>query len=127
MNGRSRAAGFTVIEILVSIALLAVVVVSVLSLLPGLARANAATSDEQRATLVAKSYFEQAAAFYATPANYDSAAPLPENTTGGLSCTAPLVTGMSADAAGQVNLKRVTLVCTLRARTFTFERDFVRR
>lgn len=127
MNGRARKAGFTVIEILVSVALLAVVVSLTLSLLPGFARVNSMTADEQRVTLVSKSYFEQAAAFYASSANYDSAAPLPENTTGGLTCRTPATTTLSSDAGGQVNLKRVTLTCTLGTRTFTFERDFARR
>lgn len=49
--------GFTLVEILISVALLAVVVTATFSLLPGIAQTNASTKNEQRVTLVAKSFY----------------------------------------------------------------------
>lgn len=124
MNTKSQ--GFTLVEILVSLALLSVIATATFGLLPGLAKSNSATRDEQRVTLVAKSFYEQTAAFYATAATYDQAPPAPEGTVDGLTCAAPAVTSLSTDTAGQTTLKRVVLSCTLLGRTSTFQRDFAR-
>ena len=124
MNTKSQ--GFTLVEILVSLALLSVIATATFGLLPGLARSNSATRDEQRVTLVAKSFFEQTAAFYATSVNYDQDPPAPEGTVDGLACSAPAVTSLSTNTAGQTTLKRVVLSCTLLGRTSAFQRDFAR-
>lgn len=124
MNTKSQ--GFTLVEILVSLSLLSVVIVATFGLLPGLAKSNSATRDEQRVTLVAKSFFEQTTAFYATSIAYDQVPPAPEGTVDGLACSAPAVTSLSTDTAGQTTLKRVILSCTLLGRTSTFQRDFAR-
>lgn len=128
MTSARRAAtqGFTLVEILVSIVLLAVVVTATFGLLPGVARTNASTRDEQRVTLVAKSFYEQAASFYASSANYDQAPPAAENTVDGLTCPAPTVTSLSTNTAGQTTLKRVSLSCALLGKTYPFQRDFAR-
>ena len=118
--------GFTLVEILVSLALLSVVIVATFGLLPGLAKSNSATRVEQRVTLVAKSFFEQTAASYASAATYDQAPLAPENTVDGLTCPAPAVTSLSTNPAGQTTLKRVILNCTLLGRSYTFQRDFAR-
>lgn len=122
MNTKSQ--GFTLVEILVSLALLSVIATATFGLLPGLARSNSATRDEQRVTLVAKSFFEQTAAFYATSVNYDQDPPAPEGTVDGLACSA--VTSPIPNPAGQTTLKRVVLSCTLLGRTSAFQRDFAR-
>ena len=122
MNTKSQ--GFTLVEILVSLALLSVIATATFGLLPGLARSNSATRDEQRVTLVAKSFFEQTAAFYATSVNYDQDPPAPEGTVDGLACSA--VTSPIPNPAGQTTLKRVVLSCTLLGRTSDFQRDFAR-
>ena len=121
MNTKSQ--GFTLVEILVSLALLSVIATATFGLLPGLARSNSATRDEQRVTLVAKSFFEQTAAFYATSVNYDQVPPAPEGTVDGLVCSA--VTSFP-NPAGQTTLKRVILSCTLFGRTSTFQQDFAK-
>ena len=122
MNTKSQ--GFTLVEILVSLALLSVIATATFGLLPGLARSNSATRDEQRVTLVAKSFFEQTAAFYATSVNYDQDPPAPGGTVDGLACSA--VTSPIPNPAGQTTLKRVVLSCTLLGRTSAFQRDFAR-
>ena len=124
MNTNSQ--GFTLVEILVSLALLSVIATAAFGLLPGLARSNSATRDEQRVTLVAKSFFERTAAFYATSVTYDQVPPAPEGTVDGLACSAPAVTSLSTNTAGQTTLKRVILSCTLLGRISTFQRDFAR-
>lgn len=118
--------GFTIVEILISVALLAVVVTATFSLLPGIAQTNASTKNEQRVTLVAKSFYEQTAAFYASATNYDQAPPAAENTVDGLSCPAATVTSLSTNTAGQTSLKRVALTCSLLGKTYPFQRDFAR-
>ena len=118
--------GFTLVEILVSLALLSVVIAATFGLLPGLAKSNSATRNEQRVTLVAKSFFEQTAASYSTAVTYDQAPPAPENTVDGLTCPTPAVSSLSTNPAGQTTLKRVILTCTLLGRTYTFQRDFAR-
>ena len=122
MNTKSQ--GFTLVEILVSLALLSVIATATFGLLPGLARSNSATRDEQRVTLVAKSFFEQTAAFYATSVNYDQDPPAPEGTVDGLACSAG--TSPIPNPAGPTTLKRVVLSCTLLGRTSAFQRDFAR-
>lgn len=118
--------GFTLIEILVSVVLITIVASATLGMLPGLARTNASNRDEQRVTLVAKSFFEQTAAFYAIASNYDLPPPTAENTTDGITCPAATLTPLSTNVSGQTSLKRVALTCTLLSRTYAFQRDFAR-
>ena len=123
MNAR-RTQGFTLPEILVSLSLITVVASATLGLLPGLARTNAATRDEQRVTLVAKSFYETLTSVYDQPGTYDQLPPAPV-LSDGVTCPAAGVTVL-ASAAGQPALKRVALRCSLLGKSYAFERDFAR-
>ncbi len=118
--------GFTLPEVLISLALLAVLAAATLTLLPGLMKGNTATRDEQRVTLVGKSFFEQTGAQYARPDQYDSAPPAIAGQTSGLNCQTPTLTPVSQDAAGRTVLQRVTISCTLASRTYTLQHDYAR-
>ncbi|MCD0166919.1 type II secretion system protein [Deinococcus sp. 12RED42] len=104
MNGTQR--GFTLVEILVAIAILGIVLASIGAVLPGLAGVNRASSDEQRAVLAARAYFEQVRATLNSNFNADvTTIDIPGNNAGGLSCTPTSVT--STDG----NTRTVTLGC----------------
>lgn len=128
MNGRDARCqgGFTLAEVLVSTALLAVVAAASLSLLPGLGKANTTTRDEQRVTLVTKTFFETATAQFATPAGYDLAPPPVAGATGGIVCDPPVESVLKTDASGRATLVRVGLTCTLQGRAYALQHDFAR-
>lgn len=138
MNTTSPTQGFTLIEVLVAMAILGVILVAVLGMLPSLTSTNAASRNEQRAVLAAKSYFENVRAEYArlgapSGQGFDKD-PTTIDLTGtgdGLTCTrkaadtvtsAPLTNGGVAVPV----LKRVTLTCTIQSREYTFALDIPR-
>lgn len=104
MNGTQR--GFTLVEILVAIAILGIVLASIGAVLPGLAGVNRASSDEQRAVLAARAYFEQVRAALNSNFSADvTTIDIPGNNAGGLNCRPSSVT--STDG----NSRTVTLGC----------------
>ena len=104
MNGSQR--GFTLVEILVAIAILGIVLASIGAVLPGLAGVNRASSDEQRAVLAARAYFEQVRAALNSNFSADvTTIDIPGNNAGGLSCTPTSVTSTAG------NTRTVTLGC----------------
>lgn len=138
MNSTTQTQGFTLIEVLISLAILGVIMAAVMSLLPSLATTNSASRNEQRAVLAAKSYFENVRAEYArlgAPAGQgfdkDPTTIALDGTGDGLTCTrkaaevrasAPLTNGGAAVPI----LKRVSLDCTIQSRTYTFALDLPR-
>ncbi|ACO45510.1 type II secretion system protein [Deinococcus deserti] len=116
MMMRDTQSGFTLIEILVSMAIFAIISASVMTFLPALTKSNGATNDQQRVTLVAKAFFEEARSRLRTNfADTLSTVTVPTNDNG-LICTKSMSTLHS-------DLKRVKLSCALNSKTYTFSLD----
>ncbi|MFC5849563.1 type II secretion system protein [Deinococcus petrolearius] len=118
-------AGFTLVEALVAIAILGVVMAAIVSMLPGLATTNARTTDEQRAVLAAKAYFESARAEFSSNFDKDPTTIELLGTGNGLSCTRAPAEVLEV-VAGAPALKRVTLTCTINGRQYPFALDLAR-
>lgn len=117
--------GFTLIEALVSIAILGVVVAAIMSMLPGLASTNARTRDEQRVVLAAKGYFELVRAEMQSNFDMDPTTLAVPGTGDGLTCTKAVPTAL-ASVNGAVALKRVELRCVIRDKPYPFSLDVAR-
>ncbi|MFC4426777.1 type II secretion system protein J [Deinococcus navajonensis] len=114
MHGAQR--GFTLIEILVSMAIFAIISASVIAFLPGLTSTNRSTNDQQRVTLAAKAFYEEARSkLRANFADTLATVTVPTNDNG-LTCTQSMT-------ALQTDLKRVKLSCSLNSKTYTFSLD----
>lgn len=130
--------GFTLIEILVAIAILAVISLAVGALFPPVMRLNATSTGEQRATLASKAYFEALRGELRDNTKFDNAATTVANTAvpgtdTALVCTkdttptnvvaVPLVKGGAEVGV----LKRFTLSCAIQNRTYAFTLDIARK
>ncbi|MFC4638986.1 PulJ/GspJ family protein [Deinococcus hohokamensis] len=109
--------GLTLMEVLVAIALFAVVSVAALALFPTVFRVSGQTQADQAVTIAAKQYMEQARVLYSTQTGFDSGAlpSAPASHLGGYTCTAPAATAQAQNTAVTPPLaliKRVTLTCT---------------
>ncbi|WP_027481221.1 type IV pilus modification PilV family protein [Deinococcus pimensis] len=118
----SRQAGFSILEVLVALAFLAVVIVVGMGLITSNMTMNVRSKDRTDITMTVRSYFEQARATYVT--NFDSAAPAaPSNCT---ISPAGSPVSLKTSTSGSVILKRITLNCTLSSKSYTFSMDFAR-
>lgn len=147
MRGRP-ARGLTLVEVLVSIALFAVLSMAVLGALPGILKVNRQTRDDLGVTIPAKAYLEGARATFNDPlvsvdptngqrttagqTNFDAATlpTLPDSSQmNGYTCDPVLTTLVTSPAAtgAVVTIRRLTLTCTQPAKaTQTFVVDFAR-
>lgn len=94
---RSRC-GFTIVEILVAIAILGIVSASVAGIFASVARVNRDAAVEQQATIRAKAYFE-AVQRHVQGGGSITVATLPAAPVG---CTGPTVTSVAGGAAATV-------------------------
>ncbi|WP_221088734.1 prepilin-type N-terminal cleavage/methylation domain-containing protein [Deinococcus aquaedulcis] len=123
--------GFTVIEVLVALAIFVLMMSVLLTMLPSLAQTNTAARDQQRVTLAARSYFEAVRSAMAVNFNADPRAIAVPNTGDGLSCPTKTVqttlqyTAVSPTGSASTTdvLKRVSLGCTLNNRDYSFVLD----
>lgn len=122
---RGKQDGFTLIEALVAVAILGIVVAAVTSMLPSLASTNARTTQEQRATLAAKAYFESVRANMQVNFDMDPTTLEVPGTGNGLTCTKSSPTNLDV-IKGVVVLKRVALSCTVRDKVYPFALDVAR-
>ncbi|WP_309571803.1 prepilin-type N-terminal cleavage/methylation domain-containing protein [Deinococcus sp.] len=126
--------GLTLVEVLVSIAIFAVLSVAVLSTLPGILKVNRQSRDDQGVTVVGKAYLENVRAKWNDPTatidptngstttagqtNFDAEAlpPMPASTSmNGYTCTNALSNQVTSptEAGGVHMVKRLTMTCTL--------------
>lgn len=105
MNGRQR--GLTLIEVLVSIAIFAIVSVAVLAMFPTIFKLNSKTRADQAVTISAKQFMENLRVKYSTRAGFDNGA-LPDNPS---DCTGT-VNNQPISSLPAGTIKRVTLTCT---------------
>ena len=144
-------AGLTLIEVIVSIAIFAMLSIAVLGSLPGILKVNSSTRDDQGVTVSAKAYLENVRAKFnendplttttdpatgkvttAGQTNFD-AGTLPtvpsSSQMNGYTC-APVMTTLvttPATTGAIVTVRRMTLTCTQTAKpTQTFVVDFAR-
>ncbi|MFC4636735.1 type II secretion system protein J [Deinococcus hohokamensis] len=120
--------GFTIIEILVALAIFAVVMATLLAVLPSLASTNTRSRDQQRVTLAAKSYFENVRSAMAVNFNADPTVITVPGLGNGLSCPTKTVNPIlqytpTGSTTPKVVLKRVSLGCTLNGRPYAFSLD----
>ena len=122
MRGRRGAAGLTIVELMVSIAILSVIVGAILVILPGLFRIDKRSGDNQAAVAYARNAMESVRVAWTTPitpflSSTDrypvfTAGTLPMNfpvTPATLICAAPAVS--SFGTATPTDRRRVTLSC----------------
>ncbi|GGK11970.1 hypothetical protein GCM10008955_01510 [Deinococcus malanensis] len=117
--------GFTLIEILVALAIFSIVVAAIITMLPGLATTNSRTRDDQRVLLAAQGYFEQVRGELRN--NFDStlSTVTVPGVGSGLSCTTTTPVDLET-LNGQSALKRVKLSCTINGKTHNFSLDIAR-
>ena len=121
-------AGFTLVEVLVAIALFSVVSTAVLGLFPGLLAQSVRSRAEQAVTAAAKQFMEDGRAAYEDAATFDAGAPgLPAapDPGQGYRCSRGAAAQLSDGAT--VLLRRVTLSCAKADQaTYTFSLDLGR-
>lgn len=128
----SSTAGFTLVEMLVAISMLAIITLASTGALPALTRVNQASAQDQRALLLTRSAFEQARQQLELDFDRASLAVLtPGNGEGGVTCGAPSLTtlrreNIDADAFEEAMLRQVALSCTLNGKTRSFSIDIAR-
>ncbi|GHF56436.1 hypothetical protein GCM10017781_35940 [Deinococcus metalli] len=107
----STTQGFTLVEMLVAIALLAVIMVATAGALPSLTRVNQTSSQDQRAVLLMRAAFEQAR--QQLDANFDRTTlslSLTGNGEGGVTCNAPTMTTLRSGTIGVSTVQRPMLI-----------------
>lgn len=125
-------AGFTLVEMLVAIAMLAIITLASTGALPALTRVNQASAQDQRALLLTRSAFEQARQQLELDFDLTSlAVTMSGNGEGSVTCDAPtLLTlrseNIDADAFIEAMLRRVSLRCNLSGKTRDFSIDIAR-
>ena len=106
--------GLTLIEVLVALAIFAVVSVSVLAMFPSIFKLNGQTRADQALTVEAKKFMEGVRTNYSTQTGFD-AGTTPTAPSGdgvnGYTCTAEINDQPFADVPAG-SLKRVALTCT---------------
>ena len=130
---RSRAEqGLTLIEVLVALAIFAVVSVAVLSIFPTVLKLNRQTRADQAVTIGAKQFIESARVTFSTQTSFDTATTSslsagPSGTSvNNYNCTRE-VSNVQSTATGLVVIKRLVLTCThSNEPTQTFSLDFGR-
>ncbi|MBB5233828.1 PulJ/GspJ family protein [Deinococcus budaensis] len=124
--------GLTLIEVLVAIAMFAVVSVTVLAMFPTIFKLNSQTRADQAVTIGAKQYLESARPSFLTPTTFDAAtttslAAAPSGTSVNNYTCEREVANVQTTPAGVVIIKRLTLRCTHTSQpTQTFTLDFGR-
>ena len=109
--------GFTLVELLVAIAILGLIIVAIGALLPGLAGVNRASAQQQTTVLAARAYFEQVRSQLKN--SFSSALPAP-TATPGVTCTTSESQRYSAvDTTLRVS-RTVTLNCSASGRSSSF-------
>ncbi|MFC4427725.1 PulJ/GspJ family protein [Deinococcus navajonensis] len=109
--------GLTLIEVLVAIALFAIVSVAALALFPTVFRVSGQTQADQAVTIAAKKFMEQVRVQYSTQSGFDAGAlpSAPATSLNGYTCAAPAATAQvqnTSVAPPLTLIKRVTLTCT---------------
>lgn len=128
----SSTAGFTLVEMLVAISMLAIITLASTGALPALTRVNQASAQDQRALLLTRSAFEQARQQLELDFDRASLAVLtPGNGEGGVTCDAPSLEtlrreNIDADAFEEAMLRRVALRCALNGKSRDFSIDIAR-
>ncbi|GGR98062.1 PulJ/GspJ family protein [Deinococcus sedimenti] len=129
MKRNSAAAGLTLIEVLVALAIFTVLSVAVLGSLPTLFKVNRSNQNDQAVTVAAKAFMESVRTNLSTRAAFDAGVlPAAPDTSlmGGLTCTPtqsnPVPTWVTLTGSPQV--RRVTLTCEGSGQpTYTFTLD----
>ncbi|WP_412029670.1 type II secretion system protein J [Deinococcus yunweiensis] len=107
----SSTQGFTLVEMLVAISLLAIIMVATAGALPGLTRVNQTSSQEQRAVLLMRAAFEQAR--QQLEADFDRATlsvTLTGNDEGDVACGTPSMTTLRSSILGTSPTPRPMLI-----------------
>ncbi|GGB68193.1 MULTISPECIES: type II secretion system protein J [Deinococcus] len=114
--------GFTLVELLVSIAILGLILITIGAVLPGLAKVNRSSAQDQNTVLAARAYFEQVRAQLRSDFNSSvTGLSVPGNNQNGLACT-PTETSKTSAASSTLKVSRtVTLTCVSGGRTSTFK------
>ncbi|ACO45249.1 type II secretion system protein [Deinococcus deserti] len=126
---RDRTCGFSLVEVLVALAIFSVVSAAVLALFPSIFQLNSQTRADQSVTIAARHYLERVRTQYSTQSGFD-AATLPAapaaDTLNNYTCT-PAVSTRPIPALADGQIKRVTLSCSHASQpTLTFVLDFGR-
>ena len=119
MNRKNRTTGFTIIELLISLAILTVVVSITLTTLPSLFQLNSVSGKDQSVVLAAKSFMENVrtswtgqATLVANRANFDAGTLPSTPTSTNYTCTTPTVTTVDPATLPVPRRKRVLITCT---------------
>lgn len=118
----NRAQGFTLVELLISIAILGLIMTAIGAILPGLAGLNRSSAQDQNTVLAARAYFEQVRSQLRSDFKSSVAGlTIPGNNQNGLACT-PSETSRASSVTPTLTLSRtVTLTCVTGGRTSTFK------
>ncbi|WP_180970042.1 PulJ/GspJ family protein [Deinococcus planocerae] len=108
MRGGSER-GLTLIEVLVALAIFAVVSVAVLATFPAIFKLNGQTRADQAVTVGAKGFMEGVRVRYSTQAGFDTGTLPPVPSGAGYTCTGAVANQLGTSP---VLIKRVTLSCT---------------
>ena len=106
--------GFTLIEMLVAIALLSIIGMALISFLPTIVTLNRNSTQDQEITVAAKQFFEEVRRDWATPTTFE-AGTIPNPPEG---CSASI---QDPDSGAPGIRKRVTLACDDGASSFVAE------
>ncbi|NTX99005.1 type II secretion system protein J [Deinococcus sp. JMULE3] len=114
--------GFTIVELLVSIAILGLILITIGAVLPGLAKVNRSSAQDQTTVLAARAYFEQVRSQLKADFNGSvTGLSIPGNNQNGMKCT-PSETSKYSTVTTTLKVSRtVTLTCVSSGRTSTFK------
>lgn len=114
--------GFTLVELLVSIAILGIIMMSVGAILPGMAKVNRSSTQQQATVLAARAYYEQVRSELKSNFNVSiSSVAIPGNNQNGMSCTPTESVKYSTSIPTLKVSRTVTLTCSTAGRTSTFK------
>ena len=119
MNRHNSTAGFTIVELIISLAILILVVSITLTTLPSLFRLNSVSGNDQRVILAAKSFLEEVRTSWtgqptliANRANFDTDFLPLKPTSTDYNCTDPTVITFDPATLPFPLRKRVLITCT---------------
>ena len=122
--------GFTLVEMLVAISMLAIIMLATSGALPALTKVNQTSSQQQRAVLLTRAAFEQAR--QQLELDFDRTTltvTLTGSGEGNVTCSQPTLTDLRTATIGtspaqRPMLRRVTMVCTLGSGTGGSSRSY---
>lgn len=134
MNRYNRTSGFTIVELMISLAILTVVLSITFTTLPSLFQINNSSGNDQIVVQVAKSFLEDVRSSWtgqstllANQANFDAQTLPSIPTSSAYICNTPTVTPVDPATLPKPRRKRVRITCTtIKGITYSYVVEFGR-